>query len=54
MFEHYRWTVPKYRSNSIYTSSYKRHPTAQYEQLELELGVSSRVQRSRAEQAVGC
>ena len=25
------WTVPKYRSNSVYTSSYKRHCTAQYE-----------------------
>ena len=26
------WTVPKYRSNSVYTSSYKRHRTAQYEE----------------------
>ena len=26
----YRWTVPKYRSNSVYTSSYKRHHTVQY------------------------
>ena len=25
------WTVPKYRSNSVYTSSYKRHRTVQYE-----------------------
>ena len=25
------WTVPKYRSNSVYTSSYKRHHTVQYE-----------------------
>ena len=24
------WTVPKYRSNSVYTSSYKRHRTVQY------------------------
>ena len=24
------WTVPKYRSNSVYTSSYKRHHTVQY------------------------
>ena len=23
--------VPKYRSNSVYTSSYKRHRTVQYE-----------------------
>ena len=26
-----KWTVPKYRSNSVYTSSYKRHRTVQYE-----------------------
>ena len=25
-----RWTVPKYCSNSVYTSSYKRHRTVQY------------------------
>ena len=25
------WMVPKYRSNSVYTSSYKRHHTVQYE-----------------------
>ena len=25
------WTVPKYRSNSVYTNSYKRHHTVQYE-----------------------
>ena len=25
------WTVPKYRSNSVYTSSYKRHRTVQYD-----------------------
>ena len=25
------WTVPKYRSNSVYTSSCKRHRTVQYE-----------------------
>ena len=25
------WTVPKYHSNSVYTSSYKRHRTVQYE-----------------------
>ena len=25
------WTVPKYSSNSVYTSSYKRHCTVQYE-----------------------
>ena len=31
------WTVPKYRSNSVYTSSYKRHRTVQYER---EAGVS--------------
>ena len=24
------WKVPKYHSNSIYTSSYKRHHTVQY------------------------
>ena len=29
----YFWTVPKYRSNSVYTSSYKRHRTVQYEQV---------------------
>ena len=28
---HSLWTVPKYRSNSVYTSSYKRHRTVQYE-----------------------
>ena len=28
------WTVPKYRSNSVYTSSYKRHRTVQYEDTE--------------------
>ena len=27
----YHWTVPKYHSNSVYTSSYKRHRTVQYE-----------------------
>ena len=25
------WTVPKYRFNSVYKSSYKRHRTVQYE-----------------------
>ena len=33
------WTVPKYRSNSVYTSSYKRHRTVQYESRR-ESGVS--------------
>ena len=25
-----KWMVPKYRSNSVYTSSYKRYHTVQY------------------------
>ena len=28
------WTVPKYHSNSVYTSSYKRHHTVQYEAVD--------------------
>ena len=28
---YFDWTVPKYRSNSVYTSNYKRHHTVQYE-----------------------
>ena len=30
LFTRKSWTVPKYRSNSVYTSSYKRHRTVQY------------------------
>ena len=30
------WTVPKYRSNSVYTSSYKRHHTVQYEDTDTD------------------
>ena len=39
-FYHTAWTVPKYRSNSVYTSSYKRHRTVQYEGSVLSRAVS--------------
>ena len=39
------WTVPKYRSTSVYTSSYIRHHTVQYGAQSLALAQCSRFRR---------